>query len=112
MPRTIALGALLAIHVAGCSVIGNPFGHTELTPSGARVRMRSNATDVSKCEFLGEVQGTDDIQIASDLREANAIRALKNAAAEKGGDTVLVISTSNQGSRQHGEAYRCGNVGP
>jgi hypothetical protein len=42
IPRTIALGALLAFHLAGCSVIGNPFGHTELTPASARVRMRSS----------------------------------------------------------------------
>lgn len=104
--------ALFLFCISGCAVIGNPFGHTALTPAGAHVRLRSNAADVSNCTFLGEVTGADDIQIASDLREENALRALKNATAEKGGDTVLVISTSNQGSRQHGEAYRCDSPKP
>jgi len=74
--------------------------------------MRSNALDVKGCTFLGEVSGADDINMFDDVREENAIKRLKNAAAEKGGDTVLIVSTSNKGSRQHGEAYRCGGAKP
>jgi hypothetical protein len=91
----------------GCAVIGNPFGSVELTPAGSAVRMRSNAADVAQCKFLGEVKGVDDVNIATDVREENAIKSLKNATAAMGGNVVLIISTSNLGSRQHGEAYHC-----
>lgn len=109
MIRPIVMLSVVAIAFTGCSVVGNPFGHVDLTPEGAKVKMRSSAADVAKCKSLGDVEGADDVQIASDIREDNAIKALKNATAAKGGDTVLVISTSNKGSRQHGEAYRCGD---
>lgn len=100
-----ALTAFLAI--PACATIGNPVGTSKLTEAGARVVMRSNAADVRECEFLGEVSGVDDVNMFDDVREENAITRLKNAAGEKGADTVLIVSTSNKGSRQHGEAYRC-----
>lgn len=104
------LAALLLC--AGCSTIGNPVGSVALTDAGARVQMRSNAIDVKGCAYLGEVAGADDVNVFDDVREENAIKRLKNAAGEKGADTVLVVSTSNKGSRQHGEAYRCGQSKP
>lgn len=99
--------ALYFAFSAGCSVIGNPVGVVHLTESGSKVQMRSNAIDVKGCEFLGEVSGVDDVNMFDDVREENAINSLKNAAAAKGGNVVLIISTSSKGSRQHGEAYRC-----
>jgi len=102
-----AASLFLCALLAACSSIGNPVGRVELTTAGQAVQMRSNAVDVKGCTFLGEVAGTDDVNMFDDVREENAIKRLKNAAGEKGADTVLIVSTSNKGTRLHGEAYRC-----
>jgi uncharacterized protein YbjQ (UPF0145 family) len=91
--------AAFALLVASCS--------TATTPDGAKVRVTSNAESLVGCKVIGEVQGEDNINPFDDVREENAIRRMKNAAAAMGANTVLVVTASSKGSRQHGEAYRC-----
>ncbi|MEA2328189.1 MAG: hypothetical protein QOE68_3148 [Thermoanaerobaculia bacterium] len=105
---TLAVGVSLALAV-GCIT-------TSLTPEGAKVRVTSNPEAVKGCTSLGEVTGNDHMNggVASGMAEEQAHRRLMNAAAEKGGNVVLVTSSStgHNGSSQRGEAYRCTEKAP
>jgi len=84
---------------------------TALTPEGAKVRVTSNPEAVKGCKLVGEVTGNDHMNggVASGVAEEQAHRRLMNSAAEKGGNIVLVTSSStgHNGSSQRGEVYRC-----
>lgn len=88
-------------------------GCTSLTPAGSRVRVTSNNEAVHGCTLLGEVKGADHMWggvAGQGIAENNAWNELKNRAAAMGADTVLMVTSSTgfSGSRQIGEAYRCG----
>jgi hypothetical protein len=103
----------LGTRFAICAFLLLPLGcmTTTLTPEGAKVRVTSNPEAVKGCKLVGEVTGNDHMNggVASGIAEEQANRRLKNAAAEKGANVVLVTSSStgHNGSAQRGEAYRC-----
>lgn len=89
---------------------------TTLSPAAERVRVTSNPEAVRGCTLVGELRGADHMNggfAGQGAAEENAMRRLKNEAAEKGADTVLIITstTNTSGSTIRGEGYRCGARG-
>ena len=83
-----------------------------LSPEGTAVRLTSNSEVVRQCRYIGQVQGTDHWNggmLGQGAAEENAIREIKNRAAEMGANTVHLVhvSTGTSGSAVRGEAYSC-----
>lgn len=90
---------------------------TTLTSAGEKVRFTSNPDVVRPCKYLGEVTGADRMNggtMGQGAAEENANRRLRNNAAQMGGDTVFVSTstTNTSGSVQRGEAFKCGGLTP
>lgn len=83
-----------------------------LSPEGEVVRLTSNPEVVRGCKYIGQVQGTDHWnggRSGQGAAEENAMREIRNNAAEMGANTVhlLTITTGTSGSAVRGEAYKC-----
>jgi uncharacterized protein YbjQ (UPF0145 family) len=90
---------------------------TDLTPAGEKVRVTSNPDAVRGCTLVGEIVGRDRMNggmAGQGAAEENAMRRMKNQAAEMGADTVLMVTaaTGFSGSIQRGEGYRCNAATP
>lgn len=86
---------------------------TKLTERGEQVRVTTNNEVVRGCKYIGEVKASDRMNggaFGQDAAEENTDRRIKNAAAEKGADTVLLsrADKSGLGASARGEAYFCG----
>ena len=85
---------------------------TSLTPEAKLVRVTANPDAVRGCKLLGPVQGHDGMNggmIGQGAAEENALRKLRNHAAEMGANVVFLPPTAVKfsGSTQRGEAYHC-----
>jgi len=85
---------------------------TELTQDAKSVRITSNADVVHECSYLGEAKASDRLNgglLGQGAAEENTDRKLKNAAAEKGGNVVLLGDSRADftGASARGEIYRC-----
>lgn len=83
-----------------------------LSPEGSQVRLTSNPEVVRACSYIGQVQGTDHMNgglAGQGAAEENAMREIRNRAAQMGSNTVhLVTSTTGfSGAAVRGEAYKC-----
>ena len=84
----------------------------KLSPEGSQIRLTSNSNVVNGCSYIGQVQGTDHMNgglAGQGAAEENAMREIRNRAAEMGANTVhLVTSTTGfSGAAVRGEAYKC-----
>ncbi len=103
--KVAAVALALSLLAAGCVT-------TQLTPGAEQVRVTSNADAVRGCKLVGELRGADHMSGGlggQGAAEENAMRRLKNEAAAKGADTVLIVTstTNTSGSTIRGEGYRC-----
>ena len=83
-----------------------------LSPEGSRVRLTSNPGVVRGCSYSGQVQGTDHMNgglAGQGAAEENAMREIRNRAAEMGANTVHLVTntTGFSGAAVRGEAYTC-----
>jgi hypothetical protein len=97
----------LLIGVAGCVT-------TQLTPEAMAIRVTANPEAVKGCKYLGAVEGKDTMNggmLGQGAAEENAMRKIRNHAAEMKANVVFLVpqSTKFSGSHQRGEAYHCEN---
>jgi hypothetical protein len=100
-----AVAAVLAVALSGCVT-------TRLSSEAQTVFTVVNPEQVKGCQSLGIVKASDRMNggfIGQGAAEENAERRLRNAAAERGANVILMTreSTGFFGSSQQGEAYRC-----
>lgn len=96
--NVLAAGAI-AISMTGCA--------TALTPAGSKITL-ATPSQKEKCRSLGVVVATQ--KIGQD-KAASAMNAALNMVAERGGDSLYVVSSSTDwadGSSVVGEALKCG----
>lgn len=102
--RRYAIGLLLA--TSACVT-------TKLSPEAQAIRLTSNADVVKGCKFLGNVEGTDNMNggmLGQNAAAENAMRRMKNKAAALHANTIFLTAndgTKFSGSTQRGEAYAC-----
>lgn len=85
----------------------------KLTPEGEKVRVLT-AQEVASCKKLGKTTANVADKVAGMERKEHIVKEnlealARNAAAEMGGDTVVVASPIQDG-KQTFDVYRC--VGP
>jgi Domain of unknown function (DUF4156) len=100
---TIALGALA---LSACH-------NVQLTPQAEAVRVLRDASQVSRCRFVDDVESSDRLSgglINREKAEENAYKILKQKTAKLGANTVLISSSTSgyQGAGMKGKAYACG----
>lgn len=83
-----------------------------LSPEGSQVRLTSNPEVVRGCSYIGQVQGTDHMNgglAGQGAAEENAMREIRNRAAQMGANTVHLVTskTGFSGAAVRGEAYKC-----
>lgn len=83
-----------------------------MSPEGSKVRLTSNPETIRGCKYVALVKGTDHMNgglAGQGAAEENAMRKIRNKAAEIGADTVMFynITTGFSGSAVRGEAYKC-----
>jgi len=76
------------------------------------VRLTSNAEVVRNCKYIGQVKGSDHMNgglSGQGAAEENAMREIRNSAAEMRANTVhiLNVTTGTSGSAVRCEAYHC-----
>lgn len=85
----------------------------QLSPEAERIRLTDNPDVVKPCRFVANVEGSDSMNgglLGQGAAEENAMRRMKNAAAEKGANTLYITKGDGakfSGSKQRGEAYSC-----
>lgn len=83
-----------------------------VSPEGSRVRLTSNADVVRGCKYIGQVKGSDRMNgglAGQGAAEENAMRDVRNKAAELGANTVHLLTVSGRfsGADVRGEGYNC-----
>ncbi|MDZ7661398.1 DUF4156 domain-containing protein [Thiohalophilus sp.] len=96
---------MVALLLTGCITVS-------LSPEGSKVRLTSNPDVVRNCSYVGQVKGTDHFNgglAGQGAAEENAMREIRNRAADMGANTVHIVtkSTGTSGSAIRGEAYGC-----
>jgi hypothetical protein len=85
-------------------------GCVSMSPAGDNVTVVRNANTVRDCTSLGEVEATSGwggFAGAGGLENNKA--TLRNATAQRGGDTLLILAErATFAPHTIGEAYRCG----
>lgn len=104
MQRTCSL-VMTTLLLCGCVTVS-------LSPEGSKVRLTSNSDVVRGCMYVGLVQGTDHMNgglSGQGAAEENAMREIRNRAAQMGANTVhlVTITTGFSGSAIRGEGYKC-----
>ena len=102
--RVISL-ACIATAIAGCH-------NVKLTPDAEAVRVIRDASQVTRCRFVKDVESSDRLSgglINRDLAEENAYKILKQKTAKLGANTVLLSNSTSgyQGAALKGKAYTC-----
>ena len=97
--------AILLLTLAGCHRVS-------LSPQEEAVRVIRDASQVSRCRFVNDVESSDRITgglVNRDKAEENAYKILKQKTAKLGANTVLVAAASSgyTGSAMKGKAYSC-----
>jgi len=92
-------GVLLGVMAAGCGSVAAP-------PAAVLVKITRNATDVTNCMAVGNLDHPALGQFGGD-----AASQARNQAVALGGNVVL-DTTPQQGTTMAGAVYYCGNAGP
>ena len=104
MKLVIPLFSIIVL-LTGCVTV-------KLSPEGSKIRLTSNPNVVNGCSYIDQVQGTDHMNgglAGQGAAEENAMREIRNLAAEMGADTVHLVTqtTGTSGAAVRGEAYKC-----
>lgn len=96
---------IVVLTVAGCHRVS-------LSPQEEAVRVIRDASQVSRCRFISDVESSDRITgglVNRDKAEENAYKILKQKTAKLGANTVLVAAAASgyMGSAMKGKAYSC-----
>lgn len=96
---------IVVLTVAGCHRVS-------LSQQEEAVRVIRDASQVSRCRFVRDVESSDRITgglVNRDKAEENAYKILKQKTAKLGANTVLVAAASSgyTGSAMKGKAYSC-----
>ncbi len=87
------------------------FGCTSLNNYGVGVRVVSDASIVSECQYIQEVQSSSGWGgfAATGVGYRNAMNELKNTAGEVGGNVILLSTMANTmgGTNMSGSVYKC-----
>jgi hypothetical protein len=78
-----------------------------LAPGADKVRITKQASEVSGCTAVGNVNTLGDAQGPSQIADSST--ELRNQAVGLGGDTIFVTSAT-LGVPNQGVAYRCANA--
>lgn len=101
----VCLPLMMILLCSGCVTV-------RLSPDGEMVRLTSNPEVVRNCKYVGQVKGSDHMNgglAGQGAAEENAMREIRNNAAEMRANTVhiLNVTTGTSGSAVRGEAYQC-----
>ncbi|WP_342154387.1 hypothetical protein [Methylorubrum sp. SB2] len=91
--------------LAGCCLA------TPVLAETASIRTTKDEASLSKCERLGDVDGTSLLAgLMQNVGYNRAVDEMKDKTAELGGTHLLIfdVSTSKFGASAHGVAFRCG----
>ena len=96
---------LLLITLSACH-------NVKLTPEAEAVRVIRDASQISRCRFISDVESSDRLSggmINREKAEDNAYKILKQKSAKLGANTVLVSTSTSgyQGAGMKGKAYTC-----
>jgi len=81
-----------------------------VTPEGQKVRIKTSVNE-SQCEYIDIVTGSESVGWNEAVEAESAMNKLRNKAAKKGGDTVVLMfnkGTFGGGSVFTGTVYYCG----
>ncbi|MBC7843892.1 MAG: DUF4156 domain-containing protein [Gemmatimonadaceae bacterium] len=96
---------IVMLTMAGCHRVS-------LNAQEEAVRVIRDASQVSECRFVSDVESSDRITgglINREKAEENAYKILKQKTAKLGANTVLIAAASSgyTGSEMKGKAYAC-----
>jgi Domain of unknown function (DUF4156) len=93
--RTVSVAAICAILCNAC---------VSLAPGADKVRITKNASDVSMCTAVGNVNASGGVQGPSEIVDAST--EFRNQAVGLGGNVVFV-TLATLGVPAEGVVYRC-----
>lgn len=93
--RTLSIAAICAILCIAC---------VSLAPGADKVRITKNASDVSMCTAVGNVNASGGVQGPSEVVDAST--ELRNQAVGLGGN-VIFVTLATLGVPAEGVVYRC-----
>ena len=117
MPNSFSLGRIAGL-AAGVALMTSACVTSRLTPEAEAIRLTDNPEVVKGCTFIANVEGSDQMNggtLGQGAAEENAMRRMRNQAAEKKANTLYVTrpdGTKFSGSHQRGEAYTCPSKAP
>lgn len=96
---------IVMLTVAGCHRV-------TLSPQEEAVRVIRDASQVSRCRFISDVESSDRLSggvVYREKAEENAYKILKQKTAKLGANTVLVAAATSgySGTAMKGKAYAC-----
>jgi Domain of unknown function (DUF4156) len=97
--------AVSTLALAGCH-------NVKLSPEAESVRVLRDASQVSGCRFVRDVDSSDRLSgglIFKEKSEENAYKILKQKTAELHANTVVIVTATSglQGAVMKGKAYTC-----
>ena len=86
--------------------------NVKLTPEAEAIRVIRDASQVSRCRFISDVESSDRLSgglVNREKAEDNAYKILKQKSATLGANTVFVTTSTSgyQGAGMNGQAYAC-----